>query len=270
MASSTLSILGLYRWAEKHDIDLFSELTLPEGMEKDVLINNILMQASPFEILYPDPEVLQDAIGIWSEASQDKWTRWLDAWLKAAEFNPLENFDRTEEEQIQHSGTDASASEQTRNLAGTDNRTQNLTDAETRNLSDTETRNLSDTENRSHSEELKVSAYDSSAYQPKEQRTGSDSLNASHTGTDTNTHTGTDNITHTGTDNRQMSDTGTVADEGTFTHGHKVTRSARYHGNIGVTSLAQLLTSYDAAAEDWDLYAKITQDFIKEFCVMVF
>lgn len=255
MASAQVTILSLYNYLNDNDRPgLFSSFVVPEGIDKTVVVNNILMQAAPFEILYGDPEIMRDFIGIWSAANLAKWGRWVDSWNKANAFNQLENFDRTEDESIEHSGTDENENTQTRNLAGTDNRTQNLTDAETRNLTDAETRNLTD--------EHKVSAFDSSDYQNKDRDT--------HSGTDNVSHTGTDTINHTGTDNTQRTDTGTVSDDGSFTYGHNIDRHARFHGNIGITSLAQLLTGYDQAAADWDIYARITQEFIKEFCILVY
>lgn len=298
----SLSILGLYNYCLDHNDDLFESLTVPEEVDKDVLVNNIIMQAAPFETLYPDPDVMKSFIGIWSEANAEKWQKIADLWVEAQEFNPLENFDRTEEETIQNSGKDQDDNTQTRNLSGSDNRTVNLqdqrtanltnertadlTDQRTANLTDQETRNLSDGETRNLTDEHKVSAYDSSSYSAKDQdthtgtvtKTGTGTDTMQHTGTDTTKETGTDTVKqtgtdttgHTGTDNRAMTDTGTVKDERETTYGKKVTRNARYHGNIGVTSLSQLLVSYAEASEDWDLYAIITQDFIKTFCVMVY
>ncbi len=302
MASSTMTILSLYKYMKRNDDDLFDDLVVPEGVDTEVLINNILMQAAPFEVLYPDPEVMKDAIGFWSEASLDKWQKWADAWEYASEFNPLENFDRTETEEIAHSGTDTTGNTQTRNLAGSDSRTanlqeqatkdltdlnrKNLSTLDTKNLSQMETRNLTDAETKNLTDEHKVSAFDSATYSPKDQdthtgtdtfthtgtdtiaNTGTDKIDT--TGTDTFTHTGTDTLKTTGTDTHNTTDTGTVADQGATVYGHRINRNARYHGNIGVTSLAQLLTSYDEAAENWDLYAVITADFIKTFCIMVY
>lgn len=238
MASAKITTLAFYRWMVDHDDDLFSLLSVPDGMDKDVLINNILMQSAPFEVVYSDPYIMQGLIGRWSDAHADMWARWAEAWEQALEFNPMENFDRTEHEEIKNSGTDQNSNTQTRNLAGTDNRTANLSDNETKNLVDEHT----------------VSAYDSSTYSPK----------------DRDTHTGTDNISHTGTDNRSMSDTGTVSDAGSFVHGHRIDRDARYHGNIGVTSLSSLLKEWQTVGEEWDLYAVITNQFLNEFCILVY
>ena len=239
MASANLNIIGLYNWcADRGEEDLFSGLTVPETIDLEALEAKILLEAAPFEILYPDPGELRQNIGIWSAASQLKWARWANAWEQSKAFNPLENFDRQEDEEIQHSGTDTSEGTETRALTGSNNRTLNLSDSETRNFVD----------------ERKVSAYDSSTYSPKEQET----------------HTGSGSQGHTGTDNVASSEGGTVGNEGSFTYGHKEKRTARFHGNIGVTSLAQLLTSYNAAVEQWDLITKIAHDFINEFCVMVY
>lgn len=338
MASATLNILALENWVSEHNEDsVFEYFVTPSDMtsdDVDALKYNILAQAAPFEILYADPDVLRDQIGIWSAASLTKWTKWLDAWERAAEFNPLENFDRIETETTEHSGTDTQGNTQTRNLSGTDNRTANLQDQRTANLtdqrtadltnertanlqnqrtanlqdqrtanlSDARTLNLTDGETKNLTDEHKVSAYDVSTYSPKDQdthtgtdttthtgtdtllRTGTDTTNTTgtdtnnetgtdtvkQTGTDTTKYTGTDTTAHTGTDNRSTSENGTISDQGAFVHGHKIGRQARYHGNIGVTSLAQLLTSYNEAVENWDLIAKITHDFIQEFCIMVY
>ena len=238
MASSKITIGAFYRWMINHDDDLFSLLSLPEGVDKDVLVNNIMMQSAPFEVVYSDPYVMQGLIGAWSDAHEVMWQRWYDTWLASDDFNPLENFDRKENESITNSGTDQSGNTQTRNLAGTDNRTVNLADNQTKNLVD----------------EHQVSAYDSSSYSPK----------------DKDTHTGTDNMAHTGTDNRAMSDTGTVTDAGSFTHGHKIDRESRYHGNIGVTSMSQLLNAWMDSVDKWDIYALITNQFLNEFCILVY
>lgn len=223
MATMSLSILGLYNWCAEMDQDsIFSEFVVPESVDTEVLENNILMKAAPFEICYPDPDVLRELIGAWSASRLPVWNKIENLWTRSEEFNPLENFDRTETETIEHSGTDTNGNTQTRNLAGSDNRTPNLTD------------------------EHRVSAYDSADYSAK------------------------DRDTHTGTDNRSMTDTGTIADQGAFVHGHKIGRQARYHGNIGVTSLARLFEETADLSEKWNLYAIITQEFIQEFCVMVY
>ena len=64
MATMSLSILGLYNWCIEMDQDsIFSEFVVPESVDTEVLENNILMQAAPFEICYADPDVLRTGAG---------------------------------------------------------------------------------------------------------------------------------------------------------------------------------------------------------------
>lgn len=91
MSDSKISILGLYRW----DSDLFKYLSLPDGIDKDTLVNNILLKSAEFECLYSDSDFMKDAIALFSTKWQNTFKRWIDA--ITTEYNPLENYDRIEE-----------------------------------------------------------------------------------------------------------------------------------------------------------------------------
>lgn len=189
MLQTNLSLLSISNYWDKVGSSLFDELEVPEGVDKNVIVNNILFQGGTFEPLYTDPYMLKHFIGVWSKASQDKWNRMHDAWLKASEFNPLENYDRTEK------------------TTDTTSVASNIVN------------------------EQKVSAYDSIDY--------------SESGLNTTSQNPDDNKT-------------------VYDHDMHV------HGNIGVTSLAQLLEGYDRAVIDWDLISFITHNFIQMFCIMVY
>lgn len=88
--SADLSILGLYTY----DNTIFDLLTLPEGLSKDNLIKNILSRLAELEIIYPNPTVLKDLIGVWSVSCQYSWAK-LYATMTAT-YNPIDNYDRTE------------------------------------------------------------------------------------------------------------------------------------------------------------------------------
>ena len=64
---SSLSILGLYQW----DNTLFDPLTVPAGVDKQTVVNNILMDCAELEVLYSNPDTMKTAISIWSELSQN-------------------------------------------------------------------------------------------------------------------------------------------------------------------------------------------------------
>lgn len=90
MANTILSILGIY----KFDDTIFDNLNVPEGMNKDALINKILLDLGELNVVYSKPDILKAAIGTWSISRAITWER---MWTIAnAEYNPLENYDRQE------------------------------------------------------------------------------------------------------------------------------------------------------------------------------
>lgn len=95
MATSKITLIGLNRWMNDIEDDLFAEMSLPEGIDKDTLTNNILLQGADFEVMYSDPLFMKDAIGMWST----KWYRTFEKWVDALaiEYAPLENYDRKED-----------------------------------------------------------------------------------------------------------------------------------------------------------------------------
>lgn len=95
MSTMKLSILGLSKWLENEGGDLFENLTLPAGIDKDVVINKIILDSADLEALYSDPYFMQEAIGTWSSMWQRTFQKWYDA--LQIEYNPLDNFDRHEE-----------------------------------------------------------------------------------------------------------------------------------------------------------------------------
>ena len=85
-----LSVLGLYNY----DASLFDRLVLPEGIDKDTLIENIISECAELEVLYSDPDYFKYAIGVWSNKELPTWYRILRT--SELEYNPLYNVDATE------------------------------------------------------------------------------------------------------------------------------------------------------------------------------
>lgn len=107
MATAKLTLIGLYN----HDSTLFDQMTLPDDIDRDVLINNILFRSGDFEVLYPDPDFLKPAIGVWSK----KWQHTFNRWIKAlnVEYDPLNNYNRTEEWSISEDIDDTASRSET-------------------------------------------------------------------------------------------------------------------------------------------------------------
>lgn len=91
MSSAKITLIGFYNY----DDTLFDNLTVPTGLDKETLVNNILLRGGEFEVLYANPTFLKSAIGVWSK----KWQRTMQKWYDAlqVQYRPLENYNRVEE-----------------------------------------------------------------------------------------------------------------------------------------------------------------------------
>lgn len=132
--SATMSPLGLYNW----DNTVFDLMQIPSAMNRDTLIENLLAETSELEVLYPNPIVFKNLVGVWSVKQIDIWNR-LYATTQY-EYNPIENYNRVETgtdggtSRVIHSGTDTNAD--TTTYSGSNGRTEAITQGGT----DTQTR----------------------------------------------------------------------------------------------------------------------------------
>ena len=286
-----LTIVGMYNY----DQTLFNGLTFPTGIDKDIAVNEILMRSGEFCALYTDPTFMKIQIGIWGQKHYRTFEKWIEA--LSVQYNPLENYDRTEEmsettTRAHSLKTEANYNDD-RTLDLTDEQTPDLTDElthdteskRTADLNEKTTNNTTDTNAQMFNgkDETSVSAYDSSTYSPKEkvehdmgtvelQKTGTVDLDTTGTdtytvtGTDTTTHTGTDTTTHSGTDKRNVK--GTLSDS-LGTENGSIGHESHIHGNIGVTTSQQMLQA-ELDVQRWNIYEHIADIFVDEFCIMIY
>ena len=259
MSLAKITLFGMYRWMKESEDNLFEELSLPDLMENDTLIKTILAKGAEFEVLYGDPEFMKNMIGIWS----DRWYNTLDRWAKALaiEYNPLENYDRMEE------WTDAGSKNKTGSGSTESNSASSNTITNTESQKDTGRSSGATTDEGSgtNNTEHKVSAFDSSAYQPEgkdENNTTSHSSSASTNYTDNDRSIdGHTNAINTST--AQSNNTNAENEENMAAH------VGRTHGNIGVlTSQAMLQSELDVAR--FSLYDEAADLFLQEFCIYTY
>lgn len=275
MASSKMTLIGMYNW----DDTIFSELVLPTGIDKDLFINSLLLQGGEFEVLYPDPDFMKNAIKIWGM----KWFRTFTEWFKGtqAEWNPIYNYDRYEDAR-----DDGYRNYSSKNTADyTDKRTADLKDERTLDLHDNRTKDITDkntfgntdttSQTKKSETEHQVAAYDSSTYQPssKDIIDNGDSK-VEHTGTVTVNSNGTDDLAQTGTDKNVTSGTDTMNHSGTLSDiegkdNNTNVRKAHMYGNIGVTTSAAMLKEFYDIAQ-WNLYEHMSDVFTSELLIPVY
>lgn len=279
MSLAKITLTGQEIWLNHHEKSLFDLFTLPEDIDRDTCIDNIMLECGELETLYSEPEFMRAAIGTWSKKHYRTFEKWAEA-LKI-EYAPLENYDRIED-WWDHSKKD---NDNTRTLDHQDKRTldtQNKRTLDTENkrtldTEDKETRDISDktTYDKTTGTVNEVSAFDSSSYQPADQSTMDEdgTVTVDGTGTDTFTHTGTDTMNNTGTDTLDNTGTDTVDYSGTIKdEGGETVQSShggRIHGNIGVTSSQELLLSELDVAR-FNIINQITNLFLTELCICVY
>lgn len=239
MSIMKITMLGLERSLTPENKSIFDLLLIPEGIDKDSLTDNIVLEGGDFEVLYSDPYMFRAAVGTWSSKHYRTFEKWVDA--LSIEYNPLENYDRQEDYTDTSNKGEKTTAGNTRTFNNEDKQTINTEDKETINTSD-------DTENT-------VSAFDSGVYQP------STKSEVDHSGTDTIGHTGTDTMNHTGT----------IKDEGSgsLTSNGKEVHSGRIHGNIG-TVTSQKMLGDELEIARFNLIQQITDLFLTEFTLMIY
>lgn len=170
---SKLTLIGMYNYLNASGDDLFLNLALPTGIDKDAVIDTILLRGGEFEVIFSDPYFLKNSLITFSK----KWNWTFNRWLKAIniEYNPLENYDRIEE------GTDIEINNEKNSSNRTDSRTDNL-------LQQTNTKDSGKVENT-------VSAFDSNSYSPKDETVTDMNNDSRISNTGTQSQTGTINGT---------------------------------------------------------------------------
>lgn len=267
----TMSVLGLYNF----DSGLFDEMVYPAGFtdeQKQTVVGNILMECAELEFLYPDPVAAKQAIAFWSKINVSVWERIFTA--ANLEYNPIENYNRTELETISDDHTDTHSGNDVTRTSGTDSRQFSATNTETNSGSDS--RQLSSTGSETNSgtdtQTNKISAYDSGTLVDHDQNL----LQHGH-GVST-TSSGSDATTygHVITDNNSGSDATTYGKTDTLTHGEQIahegdiTKNSHISGNIGVTTSQQMLEQEIEIAAKLNVMDMIVQSFKNRFCILVY
>ena len=243
--TANMSTLGLFTW----DNTLFSLMVIPEGMDKDTLVDNILAETAELEVLYSNPTVLKNLIGVWSKKNLDMWTKMFET--TQYEYNPIDNYNRIEE------GTDSGTGSSTH--GGTDTRTLGGTDTN----GNTKTKSGSNSTSGSATNGHWVAGFDSSP------SGGSDGLvkqtrdegNRSETTTQRETETDNGSYTYGKTDTLRHGET--VENKNNNIH------FLHAHGNIGVTTTQKLIKE-ERQIDRFNPYDMIIEDYKMRFCILVY
>lgn len=267
----TLSVLGLYH----ADNTLFDSMMFPSGFsqdDKDTVIGNILAECAELEILFTDPGTLKNMIGLWSKINLFVWNRVFSA--ATLEYNPIENYNRTELETIADDRTDTHSGNDVNRASGTDTDTISSSNTETHSGTDTETKSSSNTENNTGTDITtnSVSSYDSNTYQPH------DKTELQHGHSISNIGSGSNSIAHghsvsnigSGSTSTAYGKTETLTHGEVITHDGDITRNNHTSGNIGVTTSQQMLEQEIEISAKLNVMNMIVESFKQRFCLLVY
>lgn len=207
-----LTTIGMY----EYDPNLFADMLLPDGVDRELVVNTILLNVGEMPVLYASIGFMRQAIGIWSKKWLHSWERMNEALLE--EYNALHNFDRNEEysdvEDTSSKGSSEVSTSTRANQSGTS------------------------------SDETKVSAYNSDAYQPS------------------NATSGSDTATSSGTSESETSDS--MSGKRSLKHiGH-------LYGNIGVTESTTMLQHEIDLRSKTSIYDIIADMYKAELCIPIY
>lgn len=278
-----LSVLGLYH----ADDSLFSEMAYPSGFtddDKETVVGNILMECAELECLFTDPDTMKTAIRFWSKMNLSVWQRIFTA--SNLEYNPIENYNRTELETISDDRTDTHSGNDVTALSGTDSQlasnTQTNSGTDTHTTSEThsgtDTHTLSEGNTGTDTTTNSITAYDSgatyvhdtSALLHGHSKTGSDALAHGHS------VSGSDALAHGHTVTDSGSGSTTYGRRETLTHGEQIvhegdiTRNNHTSGNIGVTTSQQMLEQEIEVSAKLNVIEMIVKAFKSRFCILVY
>lgn len=245
-----LTLTQLYNLGTAQNIDIFDGLTLPEdsAMDRDTLVNTIIMQCGLNIPMYADPYVMRSAINIWSAKNQYTFKH-IDK-IYSAEYSPIENTDRYDSVTVQR---DRSLDDDTQL---TNRKVEDLDTSSSTTTGNTNTHTGSDT----NTTEETTSAFNSSTYEPDTKAVSETAFGSTITDSGSSSTTGsTDKTTNiTGSNSKDVTEEETT------------TTTQHLHGNIGTTTNTLLQTEEYNLLKDFNPYTFISGLFENELTLCVY
>lgn len=196
MLQPRMTLYGMYQY----DPTLFDGVVLPDGMDKTLMVNQIIRQSGDLFPYYQVPPQVKTAITEWFTRRKDNFSKLWQGFT--AEYNPIENYDRQEDS------------------------------TETPNITHT----LSNSGQDASTNEADVQGYNGTDYVP----------------------------------NSRTKSSGTSSTNGTDIESGTRKYTSRIHGNIGVTTSAQMLEGELALRRSMDIYALIAAEFETDNLIQVY
>lgn len=217
------------------DDDLFSNMVLPDGVERELVIETIIEKYGMQALVRPDPAFMKKHIGIWSRRKFLTWEKLYNT--LHLEYNPIDNTDKYEDYTDKRTTTRKTTGKTASASNGKNSQRENETSSGTRDDTDRHD----------------VSAENASDYQADSR----DTTHGENSDTRNNVVRGTTLLKSNGTNNEieNYSDT--------FKH------TLHTHGNIGVTTTQQMIEA-ERECVRYNLIEEIANDYQLAFCLDIY
>ena len=247
---STLSLLGMYQYRP----DILDEFVLPNGIEKNIVVNNLLVETAELEILYSDPDIIKSVIGFWSKKELPIWEK-LYATTQF-EYNPIWNTDR---EYITTDTTTRTTNENVKenNKNGEENKSETNTTTGTSYDSDTTGSTSQD-----NVETTEVAAFNEGLSDSQRVTQDNDGETTETTNAESSGHS---NSTLSTTINRNEDNNRDRTEDETITYKHH----EEGHGNIGVTTTQKMINE-EREVVKFNIVDYIIDSFKERFCLLIY
>lgn len=262
------AIMSLWGMKE-YDPTLFDTLMLPEEINKDDVVDNLLYEYAGVSVNIPNPIILKEAIGGWSRVRCRLWKDLYDT--LNYNYDPISNYDRKEE--WHDSGR--RAGNRTGTTSGTEKETTERSDngefGTTRSGKEdgSGTTGNTQTYDMEHNTKSSLTKEGKGTSSGSTDSTGTDSTfvqgfntghevlhdKVNHVANGTNSGITTDNSTETGTNN--LDDIGTIKDAGdhsdhkTFNESESGTNKSTANGNSNKESSGSSQENTNENSDDW-------------------
>ena len=259
MKNPNLSLWGLNEYMdgkEEFDGGLFTTIQLTPLLNTQTCVDTILQLWGTNDLIRSNPVIMKRYTDLFFLKNYDNFERMAE--VLQADYDPLENYNRYEDTtedretagQFAENGTEEGTSETTGNSSTTANSegTGTTTGSGTNNIG-------------SQTTERKISAQNSSTYQPREQEIAS---SRSDTNSNTSTSSEETQATTSAEEESNSQFNNNNSKEGNNSGTDNFVRDSHIHGNIGVTTSQQMIES-ELELRKFNLYNYIADLYAKEF-----
>lgn len=263
--NALLSLLGLYNY----DDSILDGLTdnLPDGVDADTAKTSILAETAELEVIYPDPTIMKTMISVWGKSMKPVWAKMYAT--TTVDYNPIYNYDRTEEWTDTGSGKRTNETGSSGKVTDSGNRNSTVTLDSDSTTSGTDSGKTTGTSSETSSNNHNVVGFNGTeaTLDNSDVYSGSgDTETESNTTTSgTATQDDTTTTTETNGNTRDITNSETVTENSE----NNAKREGRAYGNIGVTTTQTMLKQERDVAK-FDFYEYLTDCFKQRFCLMVY